>query len=140
LAGSVELAIVRLDLGVYLVVDCVDVDVVVVSVANKLAVGDLLVAGHLLVVDLDLVVVLVGLELVGTESWIRKEVLILVADGVALELVGVLVADGVALELVAVLEGLRLRVANSVLGRILGTPKVGFQERVRVALGISVVA
>jgi len=51
-----------------------------------------------------------------------------------------LAVDGVALELVAVLEGLRLRVANSVLGRVLGTPKVGFQERVRVALSISVVA
>jgi len=52
LAGSVELAVVRLDSRVYLVVNCVDVDVVVVvvSVASKLVVGDLLVAGNLLVV------------------------------------------------------------------------------------------
>jgi len=65
LAGSVELAVVRLDSGGgYLVIDCVDVDVVVVSVVNKLAVGDLLVAGHLLVVDLELVVVTVSVFIV----------------------------------------------------------------------------
>jgi len=61
LVGSVELAVVRLDSRVYLVVNCVDVDVVVVvSVASKLVVGDLLVAGNLLVVDLELVVVTVS--------------------------------------------------------------------------------
>jgi len=49
LAGGVELAVVKLDSGVYLVVDCVDVVIVDVEVV-------------VVIVDVDVVVVVVGVS------------------------------------------------------------------------------
>jgi len=121
-----------------------------------------------LVVDLELIIVVVVaapevvlpvvLEFVGAERGTLSLLdllgllgLLSLLEDLILELI--LVVDSVALELVGVLEGLSLglnlgrsdivdgdRILLGLEGSALSTPEAAFQERVRVALGISVVA